>query len=93
MGRRTPSYLLLSTLTYSSFRGDWSHRPSLTMSLPCRGRNLPSVMPDDGETDARMCDDITKPRKWGKLLMNEYTEKNTTPTTAIADRLRSESEN
>jgi hypothetical protein len=31
----------------------------------------------------------TKPRKWGKLPTNEYTEKDTTPTIAIIDRLRS----
>jgi hypothetical protein len=62
MGRSTPPYLLLSTLTSSSFMGDWRHRPSPTMNLPCRGRNLPIVMPDDGETDAGMCGDITKPR-------------------------------
>jgi hypothetical protein len=29
------------------------------MNLPCRG-NLPSVMPDNGETDDGMCGDITK---------------------------------
>jgi hypothetical protein len=65
------------------------------------------VMPGDGETDAEMCGDImkpedgirrnlylgTKPRKWGKLPMNENTEKDATPVAAIADRLRSESEN
>jgi hypothetical protein len=32
------------------------------MNLPCRGRNLPIVMPDDGETDAGMCGDIMKLR-------------------------------
>jgi hypothetical protein len=34
-----------------------------------------------------------KPRKWGKLPMNVYMEKDATPIAAIADRLRSESEN
>jgi hypothetical protein len=71
------------------------------MSLSCRERNLPSVMPGDGETDAEMCGDImklenriqhnpypgTKPRKWGKLPMNEYTKKDATPTAAIAEGL------
>jgi hypothetical protein len=40
--------------------GDWSHHPSLTMSLPCKGKNLPSVKHDDGGTDAGTCSDITK---------------------------------
>jgi hypothetical protein len=62
MGRRTPPYILLSTLMSSSFRGDWIHCPSPTMSLPYRGRNLPSVMPGDGETDTETCTDITKPK-------------------------------
>jgi hypothetical protein len=31
-------------------------------SLPCKGRNLPIVMPDDKEIDAEMCGDIMKPR-------------------------------
>jgi hypothetical protein len=49
-----------------------------------QGRNLPSVMPSDGETDARMCGDImkpgngirripcpeTKPQKWEKRPTN-----------------------
>jgi hypothetical protein len=65
------------------------------------------MVPSDEEIDAEMCGDImkpengirrnpylrTKPRKWGKLLMNEYIEKDATPATEIADRLRSESEN
>jgi hypothetical protein len=72
------------------------------MSLPCKGRNLPSVMPSNEETDAETCGDImkpgngirrspcpgTKPRKWEKLPMNEYTEKDITPTAVIADSLR-----
>ena len=75
------------------------------MSLPCKGMNLPSVMPDDKETNAEMCDDImklgngiwrspcpgTKPQKWGKLPTNEYTEKDATLAVTIADKLRSES--
>jgi hypothetical protein len=87
-------------------QGDWSQRPSPTMSLPCKGRNLPSVMPDNEETDAEMCGDImksrngirrspcpgTEPQKWGKLPTNKYTEKDATLTAAIADRLRIESE-
>jgi hypothetical protein len=65
------------------------------------------MMPGDGETNVRMCGDITKPengtrrnpylgtklRKWEKLLMNEYTEKDATPTVAIADRLKNENGN
>jgi hypothetical protein len=64
------------------------------------------VMPDDEETDDRMCGDImklgngiqhspcpgTKPWKWGKLPMNEYTEKYVTPTVVITDGLRIRSE-
>jgi hypothetical protein len=56
-------------------------------------------MPDDRETDARMCDNITKPQngtqrnpyletkplKWEKLLMNGYTEKDATPVAVIAN--------
>jgi hypothetical protein len=34
----------------------------------------------------------TKPRKWGKLPTNEYTEKNVTSAATIADRLRIGSE-
>jgi hypothetical protein len=30
------------------------------MSQPCMGKNLPSVRHDDGGTDARTCDDITR---------------------------------
>jgi hypothetical protein len=64
-------------------------------------------MPGDGETDAGMCGDITKPenrtrrnpylgtkpQKWEKLLINEYIEKYATLAAAIADRLNGESEN
>jgi hypothetical protein len=77
------------------------------MNLPCRGRNLPSVMPDDGETGVGMCSDImkpengtqcdlylrTKPQKWEKLLMNGYTEKDATPVAVIADKLKNERRN
>ena len=59
------------------------------MSLPCKGRNLPSVMLGDEETDTGTYGDIMKPRnkiqrspcpemkpqKWGKLPTNEYTKK------------------
>jgi hypothetical protein len=76
------------------------------MSLPCKGRNLPSVMPDDKETDAETCGDTmkpgngirhnlfpgTKPQKREKLSTNEYTEKDVTPATVIADRLKIRSE-
>jgi hypothetical protein len=31
------------------------------MSVPCKGRNLSSVIPGDKETDARTCGDIMKP--------------------------------
>jgi hypothetical protein len=76
------------------------------MSLPCKGRNLPSVMPDDREIDVGTCGDImkpgngirrslcpgTKPRRWEKLLTNECTEKGVTPAAVIADRLKIGSE-
>jgi hypothetical protein len=72
------------------------------MSLPCKGRNLPRVTPSDEETNVGTCGDIMKPgnriqrspylgmklRKWEKLLTNEYTEKDITPTTVIADRFK-----
>jgi hypothetical protein len=74
------------------------------MSLPCKGRNLPSVMPGDEEIDTEICGDITKlgngiwrcpcprtkPRKWGTLPTNKYTEKDATPAATITDMLRSE---
>ena len=64
------------------------------------------MMPDDEEIEAEMYEDIMKlgngircspclemkPRRWEKHLTNEYTEKDATPATAIADRLRIESE-
>jgi hypothetical protein len=76
------------------------------MSPPCKGRNLPSVTPDDEEIDVGTCGNIMKlgnriqcspcpekkPWKWEKLLTNEYTEKGVTPIAAIADRLKIESE-
>jgi hypothetical protein len=62
MRRGAPPYLLLSTPTFSSFKGDWSHRPSSTMNPPCRGRNLPNAVLGDGEIGARTYDDITKPK-------------------------------
>jgi hypothetical protein len=35
MRRSTPPYLLPSTPMSFSFKGDWSHRPSLMMNPPC----------------------------------------------------------
>jgi hypothetical protein len=72
------------------------------MSLPCKGRNLPSVTPSDEETNAKTCGDIMKPgngiqrspyprmklRKWEKLPTNEYSEKDITPAAVIADRFK-----
>ena len=77
------------------------------MSLPCKGKNLPSVMPGDGETDAGTCGNImklgngirhspcpeTKPQRWKKLRTNECTKKGVTPTAAIIIGLKNESEN
>jgi hypothetical protein len=71
-----------------------------------QGRNLPSMMPGDGEKDTRMGGDImkprngirrspcleTKPRKWEKLPTNQCIEKCVTPTTTITDRLKIGSE-
>jgi hypothetical protein len=65
------------------------------------------VMPGDGETDAGMCVGITKlengnqhnpylgtkPRKWEKLLMNRYTEKDATLIAVIAEKLKNKSRN
>ena len=72
-----------------------------------QGEEPPSVMPNNRETDAGMCGDITKPdnetqrnpylemkpRKWERLLVNEYTKKDATPAAMIADRLKNESGN
>jgi hypothetical protein len=72
------------------------------MSLPCKGRNLPSVKHGDGGTDTRTCSDImksgngvwrspypeTKPQRWEKLLTNEYTEKGVALAAVIADKLK-----
>jgi hypothetical protein len=85
-------------------QGDWSQHSSLTMSLPCKGKNLPSVKRGDGETDAGMYGDIMrpgngiwhspypkmKPRRWEKLPMSECTEKGVTLTVVISDKLRTE---
>ena len=74
------------------------------MSLPCKGKNLPSVKHDDGGTDTRTCGGITmlgngirrspypetKPQKWEKLHTSEYTEKGGTLAAVIADKLRTE---
>jgi hypothetical protein len=76
------------------------------MSLPCKGKNLPSVKRGDGGTDVRTYGDITKLgngircspcpvmklQKWEKLPTNEYTEKGETLIAAIADKLRGENE-
>jgi hypothetical protein len=76
------------------------------MSLPCKGRCLPSVKRGDGGTDAGTCGDImqpgnrirrspyteTRPHKWEKLSTNEYTEKGVTLAIAIADKLKTGSE-
>jgi hypothetical protein len=76
------------------------------MSLPCKGKNLPSVMLGDGETNAGTCGDImklgneirrspspeTNPRRWEKLPTNECTEKGVTLAAVIVDRLKIGSE-
>jgi hypothetical protein len=76
------------------------------MSLPCKGKNLPSVKHNDGGTDAGTYGDImklgnrirrslypeTKPQRWERLPMSECTEKGVTLVTAIIDKLRTESE-
>jgi hypothetical protein len=76
------------------------------MSLPYKGRNLPSVKLGDGEIDAGTCGYIMmpgngirrspypgmKPQKWEKLLTNECTKKGVTPAAAIVDKLKIESE-
>jgi hypothetical protein len=76
------------------------------MSLPWKGRNLPSMKHGDGGTNAGTCGDImkpgngvrhspypeTKPQKWEKLPTNEYTEKGATLAAAITDKLKTESE-
>jgi hypothetical protein len=76
------------------------------MSLPCKGKNLPSVKRGDGGTDAGTYDDITKlgnrirrspypetkPQKWEKLSTSGHIEKGETLAVAIADKLRTENE-
>jgi hypothetical protein len=77
------------------------------MNPPCRGRNLPNAMLDDGGTGPGTYDNITKrenrtkrnpslgtkPQKWEKLLMKEHIERGTTPADAIVVILKSESGN
>jgi hypothetical protein len=77
------------------------------MSLPCKGKNLPSVKRDDRGTDVKTYGDImklgnkircspypeTKPQKWEKLLTSECTEKGGTLAAAIANKLKTESKN
>jgi hypothetical protein len=76
------------------------------MSLPCKGKNLPSVKRGNRGTDVGTYNDIMKlgngirrspcpemkPRRWERLLMSECTEKGVTLATAIADKLRTGSE-
>jgi hypothetical protein len=76
------------------------------MSLPCKGKNLPSVKHSDGGIDARTCGDIKRlgngiqrspyprknPQKWEKLSMSECTEKGETLAAAMADKLRTEND-
>jgi hypothetical protein len=76
------------------------------MSLPCRGKSLPSVKRSNGGTDAGTYGDImklgnwirrspypeTKPQRWEKLPMSEFTRKGVTLTAAIADKLRTVNE-
>jgi hypothetical protein len=70
------------------------------------GKNLPSVMLGDGETDAETCGDImksenrtrhnpslrTKPERWGRPLMKEHIENGATPIAVTAVKLRNASE-
>jgi hypothetical protein len=100
-------HLLLSSPTSSSFRGDWSHRPSLMMNPPCWGKNLPSVMLDDEEIGAETCGDITKlengtrhnpslgtkPQRWGRPPTKEHIENGTTLAVVTAVKLRNASGN
>jgi hypothetical protein len=69
------------------------------------GEKPPSAMRNDGETGAKMYDDTmkleseiqlspslgTKLLRWGRPLMKEHTENNTTPTATIVARLRNAS--
>jgi hypothetical protein len=77
------------------------------MNPPCWGRNLPSVMTDDGETGTGTQGNITKskngtqhnlslrtkPQRWGKPPTKEHIKNGETPTVAIAVRLKNESGN
>jgi hypothetical protein len=60
MERNSPPQQLISTLTSSSLRGDWSHLPSPTTSQPCQRKNLPNEKLDDGGTDAGIFGDIMR---------------------------------
>jgi hypothetical protein len=76
------------------------------MSLPYKGKNLPSAKHGNGGTDTGTYDDIMRPangirrslypekkhQRWEKLLMSECTEKGVTLAAAIADKLKTESE-
>jgi hypothetical protein len=76
------------------------------MSLPCKGKNLPSVKHDNEGTCVGTCGDImklgngirrspypkTKPQRWEKLPMSECNEKGVTLAAAIVDKLRTGSE-
>jgi hypothetical protein len=73
------------------------------MSLPYKGRSLPSVKHGDGGTNAGTCSDIMKPgngiwrnlysemkpQRWEKLPMNKCSEKGVTLADAIVDKLKS----
>jgi hypothetical protein len=72
------------------------------MNPLCWGKNLPSATHDDGEIDAEMCDDTmkpenrtwlnpslgTKPQRWGRPLMKEHIENDTTPAAVTIVKLR-----
>jgi hypothetical protein len=69
------------------------------------GKNLPSAMLGDGETDVETCGDImkpkngirhnpslrTKPRRWGKPMMKEHIENDASLAAATAVKLRNAS--
>jgi hypothetical protein len=75
------------------------------MNPPCWGKNLPSAMLGNGETDAKTCDDImksengtrhnlslrTKPERWRRPLMKEHIENSATPITVTAIKIRNAS--
>jgi hypothetical protein len=76
------------------------------MSLPCKGKNLPSAKRNDGGTDTGTYGDITmlgngiqrspylatKLQKWEKLPTSKYIEKGETLAAAIAEKLKTENE-